>query len=62
MTYANKTEQARMAMVEAEEKLRYHLNQFAFNIEEGQRLSAEAKLARQRFVDQLESLCPAFQL
>lgn len=51
-----------MAMVEAEEKLRYHLNQFAFNIEEGQRLSAEAKLARQRFVDQLESLCPAFQL
>ena len=47
-------------MSEAEEKLRDHLNQFAFNVEEGQQLSAAVKLARQQFVDQLESLCPAF--
>jgi hypothetical protein len=60
MSYAINTEQARKAMQEAEEKLRDHLNQFAFNVEEGQRLSVAAKLARQQFVDQLESLCPAF--
>ncbi len=60
MQYANNIELARKAMVEAEEKLRDHLSQFAFNVEEGKRLSDKARLARQQYVDQLESLCPAF--
>jgi len=60
MSYAIKMEQARKAMFEAEEKLRDHLSQFAFDIEEGKRLSAAAQLARQQLVDQLESLYPPF--
>jgi hypothetical protein len=53
-----KTENARRALVEAEEKLRNYFQHSLFDLEREKQLAREVTQARDKFIDQLETMCP----
>lgn len=60
MTYVKKTEEARKALVEAEQRLRDYFQRSLFDLEREKQLAREVSQAREKFIDQLETLCPRF--